>query len=154
MLGVLTMKIDEKDKLILEELAKDARLPTKRIAANLDIPRVTVHTRIEKMKQEGVIKKFTILKDFTKIGLPVTAFVFVAYNPQDNISQQQVAEKISQMENVFDVHLISGEWDMLVKLRGESLVQIGKIVLDDIRTMKGVAKTITCPSFSNIKNGV
>ena len=148
------MKIDEKDKRILEELAKDARLPTKRIAANLDIPRVTVHTRIEKMKQEGIIKKFTILKDFTKIGLPVTAFVFVAYNPQDNITQQQVAEKISQMENVFDVHLISGEWDMLVKLRGESLVQIGKIVLDDIRTLKGVAKTITCPSFSNIKNGV
>ncbi|NPE10015.1 MAG: Lrp/AsnC family transcriptional regulator [Asgard group archaeon] len=148
------MKIDEKDKLILEELAKDARLPTKRIAANLDIPRVTVHTRIEKMKQEGIIKKFTILTDFTKIGLPVTAFVFVAYNPQDNISQQQVAEKISQMENVFDVHLISGEWDMLVKLRGESLDQIGKIVLDDIRTLKGVAKTITCPSFSNIKNGV
>ncbi len=148
------MKIDEKDKRILEELAKDARLPTKRIAANLDIPRVTVHTRIEKMKQEGIIKKFTILKDFTKIGLPVTAFVFVAYNPQDNITQQQVAEKISQMENVFDVHLISGEWDMLVKLRGESLDQIGKIVLDDIRTLKGVAKTITCPSFSNIKNGV
>ncbi len=148
------MKIDEKDKLILEELAKDARLPTKRIAANLDIPRVTVHTRIEKMKLEGVIKKFTILKDFTKIGLPVTAFVFVAYNPQDNISQQLVAEKISEMENVFEVHLISGEWDMLVKLRGESLVQIGKIVLDDIRTLKGVAKTITCSSFSNIKNGV
>jgi len=148
------VKIDEKDKLILGELAKDARLPTKRIAANLDIPRVTVHTRIEKMKLEGIIKKFTILKDFKKIGLSVTAFVFVSYNPQDNISQQSVAEKISQMENVFEVHLISGEWDMLVKLRGESLDHIGKIVLDDIRTLKGVAKTITCPSFSSIKNGV
>lgn len=148
------MKIDEKDKLILEELAKDARLPTKRLAANLDIPRVTVHTRIEKMKLEGVIKKFTILKDFKKIGLPVTAFVFVSYNPQDNVSQQVVAEKISQMENVFEVHLISGVWDILIKLRGESLDQIGKLVLDDIRTMKGVAKTITCPSFSSIKNGV
>jgi len=148
------VKIDEKDKLILEELGKDARLPTKRIAANLDIPRVTVHTRIEKLKLEGVIKKFTILKDFKKLGLPVTAFVFVSYSPQDNVSQQAVAEKISQMENVFEVHLISGEWDMLVKLRGESLDQIGKIVLDDIRTQKGVAKTITCPSFSSIKNGV
>ncbi len=148
------MKIDEKDRLILEELGKDARLPTKRIASNLDIPRVTVHTRIEKMKLEGVIKKFTILKDFKKLGLPVTAFVFVSYSPQDNVSQQAVAEKISQMENVFEVHLISGEWDMLVKLRGESLDQIGKIVLDDIRTQKGVAKTITCPSFSSIKNGV
>jgi DNA-binding Lrp family transcriptional regulator len=148
------MTIDEKDKLILDELAKDARLPTKRIATNLDIPRVTVHTRIEKMKQEGVIKKFTILTDYRKIGLPVTAFVFVAYTPQDNVAQLAVAEKISQIENVFEVHLISGEWDMLVKLRGESLDQIGRLVLDEIRTLKGVAKTITCPSFSSIKNGV
>jgi Lrp/AsnC family leucine-responsive transcriptional regulator len=148
------VNFDEKDRLILEELAKDARLPTKRIATNLDIPRVTVHTRIEKMKEEGVIKKFTILTDFKKIGLPVTAFVFVAYNHQDNITQQAVAEKIAQLKNVFEVHLISGEWDILVKLRGESLDQIGQLVLNDIRTIKGVAKTITCPSFTSIKNGV
>ncbi|MGC9781062.1 MAG: Lrp/AsnC family transcriptional regulator [Candidatus Heimdallarchaeota archaeon] len=148
------MPVDDKDRLILEELSKDARLPTKRIATNLDIPRVTVHTRIEKMKQEGVIKKFTILADYRKLGLPVTAFVFVSFSPNENITQRELAEKIAQIENVYEVHLISGEWDILVKIRGESLDAIGRIVLDEIRTVKGVTKTITCPSFSSIKNGV
>ena len=147
------MTIDGKDKLILEELTKDARTPTKRIAANLDIPRVTVHTRIEKMKQDGVIQQFTVITDYKKIGLPVLAFVFVSFLPHEKITQQELAETIAKIDNVYEVHLISGEWDILVKIRGESLDQIGKIVLEKIRILDGVAKTITCPSFSSIKNG-
>lgn len=146
--------IDEKDKMILEELQKDARVPTKRIAQNLDIPRVTVHTRIEKMKKDGIILGFTVITDYIKIGLPVTAFVFVSFSSQEKLSQQELAEQIAEIKNVFEVHLISGEWDILVKIRGESLDKIGKIVLNEIRTLQGVAKTITCPSFANVKNGV
>ncbi|NHJ87934.1 MAG: Lrp/AsnC family transcriptional regulator [Asgard group archaeon] len=146
--------IDDKDRLILDELTKDARIPTKRIATTLDIPRVTVHTRIEKMKEEGIIKKFTILADYEKLGLPVTAFVFIEYYYQADVSQRLLAEQIAQIKNVYEVHLISGEWDLLVKIRGETLEKIGQIVLDEIRTLKGVSKTITCPSFANIKNGI
>ena len=147
------MTIDDKDRMIIEELSKDARTPTKRIATNLDIPRVTVHTRIEKMKEEGIIKRFTVQLDYEKIGLPVTAFVFVLFSSDGNISQRELAEKIAEIENVYEVHLISGEWDILVKIRGQSLDEIGKIVLDKIRPMKGISKTITCPSFQNVKNG-
>ncbi|MBN1331069.1 MAG: Lrp/AsnC family transcriptional regulator [Candidatus Heimdallarchaeota archaeon] len=146
--------IDEKDRMILVELSKDARIPTKRIATILDIPRVTVHTRIEKMKQDGIIKKFTILADYEKLGLPVTAFVFVEYSYQTDVSQRILAEQIANINNVYEVHLISGEWDILVKIRGGTLEEIGQIVLDKIRTLKGVSKTITCPSFANVKNGV
>lgn len=146
--------IDDKDRMILEELQKDARLPTKRIASNLDIPRVTVHTRIEKMKEDGVILGFTVITDYKKTGLPVTAFVFISVSPLEKISQKDLAEQIVEIKNVFEVHLISGEWDILVKIRGKSLEEIGKIVLNEIRPLKGVAKTITCSSFADIKNGI
>lgn len=146
--------IDEKDRIILEELTKDARAPTKRIGANLDIPRVTVHTRIEKMKQDGVIIGFTVITDYVKIGLPVTAFVFISFSSQAKLSQQDLAAQIAEIKNVYEVHLISGEWDILVKIRGESLDKIGKMVLNEIRPLEGVSKTITCASFANIKNGI
>ncbi|MHA1124546.1 MAG: Lrp/AsnC family transcriptional regulator [Candidatus Heimdallarchaeota archaeon] len=147
------MPVDEKDRLILQQLRNDARMPTKRIAANLDIPRVTVHTRIEKMKDEGVILGFTVRTDYKKTGLPVTAFVFANFG-EANLTQQELANQIAKLPNVYEVHLISGEWDILIKLRGESLEQIGRIVLDQIRPIKGVAKTITCAAFSTIKNGM
>lgn len=148
------MNYDEKDELILNELSKDARMPTKRIAETLDIPRVTVHTRIEKMKENGIIKQFTTVVDFDKIGLPVTAFIFISFSSTAKISQKELAEKIMELEHVSEIHLITGEWDILVKIRGESLEKIGKVVLEKIRTLDGVAKTITCPSFTAIKNGL
>ena len=146
--------IDEKDKMILEELQKDARAPTKRIAQNLEIPRVTVHTRIEKMKQDGIILGFTVKINYEKIGLPVTAFVFISFSSQEKLTQQELAEQIAEIKNVYEVHLISGEWDILIKIRGESLDKNVKIVLNEIRILEGVAKTITCPSFTRVKNGV
>ncbi|MCF2143946.1 MAG: Lrp/AsnC family transcriptional regulator [Candidatus Heimdallarchaeota archaeon] len=139
--------LDEKDRLILQELEKDARMPTKRIATKLDIPRVTVHSRIEKLKQEGVIRKFTIEKDFKKIGLPVTAFVFIEFAQNAEITQRKLAEKLARLPNVSEVHLISGEWDLLVKVRGATLEKIGEMVLDKIRPLPGVAKTTTSTSF-------
>ena len=147
------MTFDEKDRIILDELLKDARAPTKHIAEKIDLPRITVHTRIEKMMEEGIIKQFTTIIDYKRIGLPITAFVFISFSPSGKISQSDLAKKISEIENVSEVHLITGEWDILVKIRGESLEKIGMVVLDEIRNLPGVAKTITCPSFSNIKNG-
>lgn len=146
------MTVDEKDRLILSELRKDARKPTKHIAESIGIPRVTVHTRIEKMKERGVIKQFTVLTDFEKLGLPVTAYVFVSFSSNGEVSQRQLAKDIAKITNVYEVHLISGEWDILLKVRGESLEQIGQIVLDELRPMKGVDRTITCPCFSVVKN--
>ncbi|MFW9924477.1 MAG: Lrp/AsnC family transcriptional regulator [Candidatus Thorarchaeota archaeon] len=147
------MNYDEKDKIILDKLVEDSRIPTKRIAQDLDIPRVTVHTRIEKMKEEGIIKQFTTVIDYKKIGLPVTAFVFISFSPAGNLTQKDLAEKIAKIKNVYEIHLITGEWDILIKIRGESLDQIGNIVLNEIRILPGVAKTITCPSFMSVKNG-
>ncbi|NHJ41355.1 MAG: Lrp/AsnC family transcriptional regulator [Asgard group archaeon] len=148
------MVIDEKDKVILETLLQDSRMPTKHIAEKLDIPRVTVHTRIEKLKQEGVIKQFTIIADYAKLGLPVTAYVFIEYTHNENLTQKDLAQLIADIENVFEVHLITGEWDILIKIRGKTIEEIGQIVLEKIRPLKGVTKTITCPSFVNVKNGL
>ena len=62
--------IVEKDKKILKELKKNSRNTTKQISSILKIPRVTVHDRIKKMKEKGIIKKFTVSIDYKKIGLP------------------------------------------------------------------------------------
>ncbi|MFP4170597.1 MAG: winged helix-turn-helix transcriptional regulator [Methanomassiliicoccales archaeon] len=54
--------VDEKDLSILEELGADSRKSTNQIAKTLGIPRATVHKRIKKMCQWGVIKQFTVTR--------------------------------------------------------------------------------------------
>jgi DNA-binding Lrp family transcriptional regulator len=47
--------------------------------------------------------------------------------------------------------MISGEYDMLLKVRGSSMEEIGKLVIDRLREVKGVARTLTCACFTTVK---
>jgi len=146
--------IDEKDELIMEELKKDSRQSTADIARKTDIPRVTVHERIKRMKEKGIIKRFTIQPDHAKLDRPTTAFVLASYSPHHNITQREVAQKIAKLAGVYEVHLIAGEWDLLLKVRGKSIEDIGKLILDKMREIPGVEKTFTMACFSTVKEDV
>jgi len=143
--------IDKKDQMILNELKKNSRNSTKNIAKSINIPRVTVHDRIEKMKEKGIIKNFSANIDYKKIGLPTEVFVFVGFQPNMNISQRELAKKISIIKGIAEVYIISGEYDLLLKARGESLEQIGKLVVDKLRKIKGVGRTLTFACFETVK---
>lgn len=145
--------IDEKDTLILEELRKDGRLSTVDLAKKTGIPRVTVHERIKRLKEKGIIKKFTVLSDYKKLGSETTAFVLIAYSP-NKLLQKEVAEKIAKIQDVYEIHLIAGEWDMVAKVRGKNLEEIGRLVLERIRKIEGVAKTFTLACFETIKEEI
>jgi len=143
--------LDEKDSAILEQLMSDSRKTTKAIARELGIPRATVHDRIVKMEQKRVIKKYTATPDYAQLGLGVTAFILVQFEPEKGTSQRDTAEEISDLEGIFEVHMISGEYDMLLKVRGSSMEDIGKLVIDRLREVKGVARTLTCACFTTVR---
>jgi len=143
--------IDDKDKKIIEELKKNSRNSTKKIASNIKIPRVTVHDRINKLKDSKIIKRFTIDLDYKKIGLPTEVFIFVSFQSNMDISQRELANRISKIQGISEVHIISGEYDLLLKVRGETLEQIGKLVVDKLRKIKGVGRTLTFACFETIK---
>lgn len=143
--------LDEKDSSILEELMMDSRKTTKAIARELGIPRATVHDRIVKMEQKHIIKKYTAVPDYSQLGLGVIAFVLVQFESERGLSQRDTADDIASISGIFEVHMISGEYDMLLKVRGSSMEEIGKLVIDRLREVKGVARTLTCACFTTVK---
>ena len=147
----MSIMIDKKDEKILAELKKNARNSTKNIATITKIPRVTVHDRIQKMIGSGIIKSFTVVPDYNKIGLPCESFVFVSFKPEANISQRELANRISKLTGIYEVHIISGEYDLLLKVRGSTLEEIGKLVVDKLSLIKGVSRTLTCACFETVK---
>ncbi len=149
--GLCGPMLDDKDALILRELQENAKQTTKEIAANTGIPRTTVHDRVSKLEAAGVIRKFTVIPNYELIGEPTTAFVFASYNPGEGATQREVAETIGRIAGVYEVHLISGDWDMLVKVRGRDVETIGQLVIDRLRDVKGVGKTVTCTVFRTVK---
>jgi len=145
------MKLDEKDLTILSRLMQDSSTTMVKLSELLDMPRATVQERIRKMRKEGVIKRFTVVADHGKLGRPVKAFILVSFLPAPEVSQRKLAADIALLDGVQEVDLISGEWDILLKVRGASMEQIGALVIDRLRAMKGVGKTMTCVSFATVK---
>jgi Lrp/AsnC family transcriptional regulator, leucine-responsive regulatory protein len=147
----MSIMIDKKDEMIIAELKKNARNSTKNIAANIDIPRVTVHDRIQKMIGQGIIKSFNISIDYKKIGYTTEVFIFISFIPTPDISQRELAKRIAKLPGVYEVHIISGEYDLLLKVRGKSLEDIGALVVDKLRQLKGVGRTLTFACFETVK---
>jgi DNA-binding Lrp family transcriptional regulator len=142
--------IDDKDELILDELEKNARQATKSISRRTGIPRATVHERIKKLKKKGVIKGFTIIKDRSLLGLPLTAFVLVSFK-KGKLSQKRIAETISALPRISEVHIIAGQWDLLLKAHGKSFEDIGDMVVGRLREMEQVEHTLTWGVFKTVK---
>lgn len=143
--------LDEKDWKILWKLIENGRKSVVEMAYELGIPRATVQERIKKLVKERVIKKFAAIPDYAKIGRGVTAFILVSFSGESNLSQRYLAEEIAKIPEIYEVSLISGEWDIILKVRTASVEEIGKLVIDKLRMMKGIRNTQTCVVFQTIK---
>ncbi|MFX1510536.1 MAG: Lrp/AsnC family transcriptional regulator [Promethearchaeota archaeon] len=143
--------MDSKDQQILQELQRDASQSVLKIANKLHMKRSTVQHRIDRLKANKTIKRIVAIPDYNRIGLPVTAFVLVNYNPVNNVSQQDVARSIARFKNVVEVHVVAGQWDIILKARGASLQEIGELVVNQLRQIPGVGQTVTSGSFFIIK---
>ena len=145
--------LDEKDQRILAELLEDGRKSVVEISNELQIPRATVQERLKGLVESGVIRKFAAIPDYSKIGKQVTALILVSFRSAERVSQRSLAEDISKIPGVHEVIVISGEWDIVLKVRAASVEEIGRLVLDKLRMMKGIEKTQTCVVFQTIKEG-
>ncbi|MDI6825678.1 MAG: Lrp/AsnC family transcriptional regulator [Candidatus Aenigmarchaeota archaeon] len=148
--------MDEKDILLLEELQKDCRQSLKKLARKLSMSITTVYDRMKKLEKEGVIKGYKAILDPDKTGNEAIAFILVRmeyfHGPDyEPLSQREIAKKISQIPGVMEVHIIAGEWDILIKARGKTIKDIGNFVIDRLRMIRGVGRTLTCDAWVTAK---
>ncbi|MFQ5837468.1 MAG: Lrp/AsnC family transcriptional regulator [Thermoplasmata archaeon] len=147
-------QLDSTDERILEKLIEDSSKSLAHIARELGLPRPTVNYRIQRMRREGIIRKFTVLKDYSRLGQGMTTFVFVRYQPNPEVSQRRLANELAKFPEILEVHLITGDWDILLKVRTGTLEDVGRLVLDKLRSMKGVERTLTSSSLATVKEEV
>jgi DNA-binding Lrp family transcriptional regulator len=148
--------IDEKDKLILKELQNNCKKSTKEIAKKLSMPVSMVYLRIKKLEEKEVIKGYTSVVDGKYLGKGTTAFILVSFvsrlpGMNHNLSQREIAEKIARFSEVQEVHIISGDWDILIKVKGRDTEEIGSFVVDKLRDVEGIDKSLTCMTFGTAK---
>lgn len=147
-------ELDEKDLAILTLLQKNCRMTAREIARKIDSPITTVFAKMRRMEQQEVIKEYKAILDSKKLNFGTTAFILASFsyrNGETPLSQRVIAEQIAKFPEVQDVHIISGDWDILIKIKEESVDAVGNFVIDKLRTVKGIEKTLTCMVFDTQK---
>lgn len=129
------MELDEIDYKILEILRKDARTPFTEVGRDLGVSDATVHVRVNKMMDEGIIKRYTILVDEEALGKKVRGFVLINVNPG---FLEAVTNQLFENEKLSAVYEIHGPNDLIVKVEAGDLDEMRDIMLQ-VREIPNVA---------------
>ncbi|MCB0463787.1 MAG: winged helix-turn-helix transcriptional regulator [Flavobacteriaceae bacterium] len=143
------IKLDDIDKQILDMLIDNTRVPFTDIAKKLLISAGTVHVRVKKMEDSGIIKGSSLTLDYKKLGFSFIAYVGVFLQ---NTSQTQfVLERINDIPNVTVAHITTGKFNIFCKVRAKDTTHAKEIIfrLDDI---DGVYRTETMISLEESIN--
>lgn len=138
-------------------MQRDCRQGLKQLSRKLKLPLSTVHGKLKKLEQEGIIRKYSAVIDAEKIGGCVTAFVLVqvagseggkVYNPRD------VCDKIAKLPYVLEAHVITGQYDIIIKIKGRNMKLIGGLLMDQISIIPGIRNTQTLEAFHSSKESL
>jgi len=58
---------------------------------------------------------------------------------------------VARFPEVQEVHIITGDWDLLIKVKERDVASVGGFVVDKLRTVRGIEKTLTCMVFEAVK---
>ena len=152
----MSIKLDEKDIAILKLVQENSKLTANQIAKKIGSPITTVFAKTKRMEELGIIKQYRAILAPEKLNLGTAAFILasVSYRSKSDdtpVSQRVVAEEIARFPEVQEVYIITGDWDLLVKLHAENVNAVGKFVVDKLRLIKGLEKTLTCMVFETVK---
>jgi len=139
--------MDTKDKQILDLMKYNSRLSTQKISKRTGIPITTVHHRIKKLENEGIIKRYTLLLNNNKIGKNLAAYVAITVNydllKRMNITQHDLAKKLKRNESVEEVSMVTGGTDIILKIRVSGIEKMDDFITTYLRNVDGIERTQT-----------
>ena len=141
---------------LLQLLRQNARVSTADLAQELRRSEEEIAAQIAELETAGVILGYQTLVDSQKAsaGL-VTAVVEVKITPERGGGFDRLANRIARFSEVQSCYLMSGGYDLLVVLEGESLQEIAAFISEKLSTIKGVISTATRFRLKTYKeNGV
>ena len=129
---------------ILQMLAGDGRLSAKDMAAALGEDAAVVRGAVEELEKSGVILKYGVVVDGEKIGKDcVQALIEVRVTPKSEKGFDEIAADIGEFEEVKDLYLMSGAYDLCIIIEGKTLREVALFVSEKLSRFESVLSTAT-----------
>jgi len=143
------MVINEKDEKIIGALKQNSRESIKEIAKKTKLRPSTVHQRLQKLVENKIIEKFTLKLDNKSVGENFIVIMLVKGSTTDYLDNKFLHNK-----HVKEVFGVTGEYDLLVKLKFNDVENFHKFILDFRRNNKSIQSTLTMVVTANLKEEI
>ncbi len=130
--------LDEVDRRILDELARDGRISIRTLAERVHVSRTNAYARVERLLRDGVITGFAARVAPEPAGLGTSAYIALTIR-QD--TWREVSAELARVRYVEHVALLSGEHDVLALVRAPDNATLRDVVLDRVQHIAGVLST-------------
>lgn len=130
---------DQKDRLILEILQKDAKANIKEIAYKVGLSATPIYERIKRLENSGIIKRYTAVLDKEKIGLELTVFCQVSLQKHTKSLIDRFENAIKRMPEVIQAYHIAGNFDYLLKIVVHDSKEYHHFVIDTLSKLDMVS---------------
>lgn len=140
-------QIDNLDKNILNELRDNARAPYAELGKKLAVSPATVHVRVEKMRQAGIIARTKVELNEKQLGYDVCCFIGI--NLKAAGDYKPTINKLDQIEEVLEAYYTTGHYNIFVKIMAKSIDHLQRVLIDKIQAITEIQSTETLISLDN-----
>jgi Lrp/AsnC family transcriptional regulator, regulator for asnA, asnC and gidA len=133
--------IDDVDKQILSILMKDAKTPYTDIAKIIHVSGGTVHVRMRKLEQMGIVTGASLSIDYAKLGYDISAFLGI-YLDKSSL-YDEVAIELRKIPEVVEAHYTTGLYSIFAKIICRDTSHLKNVLHDKIQKIQGIQRTET-----------
>lgn len=132
---------DKTDLLILSQMVNDSSISYAELGKRLFVSAGTIHVRIKKMQEAGIIVKTSMEVNFRKLRYDVTAFVGVFL--EKSSMYDRVAQELQKIPEILRLNYTTGNYSMFIEILCRDMDGLRRVLHDDLQKIKGIERTET-----------
>lgn len=137
--------LDELDLQILDILIKDSRTPFLEIARQCHVSGGTIHVRMKKMEDIGIIKGTKLIVNTAKLGYDVCCFIGIYLDKSNSFNN--VLDQLELIREIVELHYTTGEYTIFIKVICKSIGDLQNLLMNKIQAVDGIQRTNTFVSL-------
>ena len=146
----LKLNLDKLDLQIIQHMMDDSMISYADLGKQLFVSGGTIHVRIKKLQEAGIVKGFRLNADLKKLGYDVIAFIGI-YLKESSL-YDSVAKELQKLPEIVRLNYTTGNYSMFAEIACRDIVQLKNVLHDELQKIKGIERTETFISLEESFN--
>lgn len=135
------LNLDKLDLQIIQEMMNDAEISYADLGKKLFVSGGTIHVRIKKLQEIGVVKGTRLNVDIKQLGYDVIAFIGIFL--EKSSLYDSVARELSKIPEIVRLNYTTGNYSMFAEIVCKDITQLRYVLHDELQKIKGIERTET-----------